>query len=101
MKYKALCCITHRQKNTKRQKNVIFIKRTIEGYRKRKGGNSQIENPCSVFLTSPLMFKFPFPLENFKAIEARVMNVLITAVDFRAEQRKRNQTKESQRATKR
>lgn len=47
------------------------------------------------------IYMFPFPLENFKATEARVMNVLITAVGYRAEQRKRNQTKAAQKATER
>lgn len=38
---------------------------------------------------------------NFKATETRVMNVLITALSYRAALRKRNQTKAAQRANER
>lgn len=45
----------------------------------------------------------PFALGKLESIatEARVMNVLITAVDFRAAERKRNQTKAGLEATER
>lgn len=42
-----------------------------------------------------------FPWKNFKATETRVMNVLITAVSYRAEQRKRNQSKAARKANER
>lgn len=38
-------------------------------------------------------------LENFKAIEARLKNVLTTTVEFRSEQRNLSQTKADQKAT--